>query len=113
MWFLFRVGERDRPVTEEELCAEVKTPLPVLQELSERSCALGLMEKSRGGRLDLTPRGKNLYAKLLVLRRKQLSALLERWDPRHHPEVRDMLGRLARHLSVSPPQMPQERAAQA
>lgn len=113
MWFLFRVGERDHPVTEQALCGEVKAPLPVLSELAERACALGLVVRSPDGRLDLTPEGKTLYAKLLVLRRKQLSSLLERWHPQHHPEVRDMLGKLARYLSVSPPQVPRDRTAVA
>ena len=113
MWFLFRVAERDHPVTEQVLCAKLKTPLPVLQEFAERTCARGLLNRTPDGRLDLTPQGRNLYAKLLVLRRKQLSSLLERWHPQHHPEVRDMLSRLARHLSVSPPHVPQDHAAQA
>jgi hypothetical protein len=106
MWFLFRLGERDHPVTEEELCRHIRADLPVLHELAERTISLGLITRDSSGRLHFTHDGKSLYTKLLVLRRDQLSFMLERWDPRQHPEVRDMLARLARHLSTAPPQVP-------
>ena len=110
MWFLFRLGERDHPVTEDELCGRVRTDLQLLRQFAEQAIARGLVNRGDSGRLDFTPQGRNIYARLLVLRRDQLSSLLERWDPRHHAEVRDMLARLARHLSTAPPVMPPARA---
>ena len=109
MWFLFRLGERDHPVTGEELCRDIRGDLPVLRELARRTISLGLVTRDSSGRLDFTREGKSLYSKLLVLRRDQLSSMLERWDPRQHPEVRDMLAHLARHLSTAPPQVPHPR----
>jgi DNA-binding MarR family transcriptional regulator len=106
MWFLFRLGERDHPVTEDELCRHTRADLPVLHELAERTISLDLIARDSSGRLDFTREGKALYSKLLVLRRDQLSSMLERWDPRQHPEMRDMLARLARHLSTTPPALP-------
>ena len=106
MWFLFRLGERDHPITEDELCRHTRTDLPVLHELSERTISLGLVGRDSSGWLDFTREGKSLYSKLLVLRRDQLSSMLERWDPGQHPEVRGMLARLARHLSTAPPALP-------
>jgi EmrB/QacA subfamily drug resistance transporter len=103
MWFIFRLGERNHPLTEDELCREVQADLPVLLEFAESAISRGLVSRDPAGRLDFTRKGKDLYTKLLVLRRQQLASLLERWHPRQHAEVRDMLSRLARHLSMAPP----------
>ncbi len=107
MWFIFRLGERDHPVTENELCREVQADLPVLREFAGKTISRGLVSRDFAGRLDFTREGKDLYAKLLVLRRQQLASLLERWRPRQHAEVRDMLSRLARRLSAAPPVLPE------
>ncbi len=104
---IFRLGERDHPVTENELCRDLQADLPVLREFAGKTISRGLVSRDFAGRLDFTREGKDLYAKLLVLRRQQLASLLERWRPRQHAEVRDMLSRLARRLSAAPPVLPE------
>jgi EmrB/QacA subfamily drug resistance transporter len=107
MWFLFRLGERDHPPTEDELCQHVRMKRALLHALAERSIARGLATRDTAGRLDFTAAGRNLYTRLLVLRRNQLESLLQRWHPSKHADVRGMLAKLARHLSTSPPLVPE------
>ena len=109
MWFLFRLGERDHPPTEDELCQHVRMKRAQLHALADRSIALGLVTMDRTGRFDFTAGGRSLYTRLLVLRRNQLESLLQRWHPSKHADVRDMLAKLARHLSTSPPLLPETR----
>jgi len=107
MWFLFRLGERDHPPTEDELCLHVRLERALLHALADRSIVLGLVTVDSTGHFDFTAAGRNLYTRLLVLRRNQLESLLQRWHPTQHADVRDMLSKLARHLSASPPLMPE------
>lgn len=109
MWFLFRLGERDHPPTEDELCKHVRMKPAQLHALAERIIARGLVTRDFAGRFDFTATGRNLYTRLLVLRRNQLELLLQHWHPSKHADVRGMLAKLARHLSTSPPLLPQAR----
>lgn len=109
MWFLFRVGERDHPPTEDELCKHVRMERALLHALADRSIARGLVTRDAAGRFDFTLAGRSLYTRLLVLRRNQLESLLQHWHPSKHADVRDMLTKLARHLSTSPPLVPEAR----
>lgn len=109
MWFLFRLGERDHPSTGDELCRHVRMERALLHALADRTIAHGLVTRDAVGRLDFTAAGRSLYTRLLVLRRNQLESLLQHWHPSKHADVRDMLTKLARHLSTSPPLVPETR----
>jgi hypothetical protein len=37
--------------------------------------------------------------------------MLEGWSPEKHPDVKEMLARLARSLVVEPPELPERKAA--
>jgi len=106
MWFLFRLGERDAPMREDDLAAALRVSGECMRDLAARLEARGLIALDEQGRIDFTPQGRNAYARLLTLRREQLSRLLDRWEPRKHAEIRAMLADLARHLTVAPPMVP-------
>ena len=107
MWFMFRLGEREAPVREQDLAAALQASGECIRDLAVRLRGRGLVIQDAQGRLDFTPDGRRIYARLLAFRREQLARLLDRWEPRKHAEVRTMLAELARHLSASPPMLPQ------
>jgi len=106
MWFLFRLGERSEPAGLEDMGRALKIKNEQIGDFAKRVQARGLVFCDGRGRWDFTQEGKQLYGRLLALRRRQLSNLLERWQPQNHPEVRAMLAELARHLSAGPPLLP-------
>jgi Mn-dependent DtxR family transcriptional regulator len=106
MWLLFRLGERDAPIRQKALAAQLQVNGECIRDLAVRLEERGLIALDEQGRIDFTPQGRHAYTRLLALRREQLNRLLERWEPRKHAEVRAMLAELARHLSAAPPMLP-------
>jgi EmrB/QacA subfamily drug resistance transporter len=111
LWFMRRLGDRERPTTLAELATELKLDLALLAEPLRRVEAHGYIEADREGRLDFTPKGRQVYTRIVAARRAQFERMLEGWSPERHPEVKAMLTKLARSLVVEPPPLPGAKAA--
>jgi MFS family permease/DNA-binding MarR family transcriptional regulator len=111
IWFMRRLGDRDHPVTLAELAAELKLDVTQLAPILARVGARRFIASDRAGLLDFTPKGRQVYTRMVAARRAQLERMLEGWSPERHPEVKAMLAKLARSLVVEPPSLPQARPA--
>jgi DNA-binding MarR family transcriptional regulator len=98
-WVLGRVRER-APIGEEALAADLGLDLdrldPPLAELRRRGFV-------SGDPVELTPRGRATYDRLIEARRVELERLLDGWSPEEHDELQHMLDRLARDLVAEMP----------
>ena len=111
IWFMRRLGDRQHAITLADLAAELKLEVRVLGAMASRVKARGLVAEDGEGRLDFTPKGRQVYTRVVAARRAQLERMLEGWSPEKHPEVRRMLSEMARSLQVEPPVLPEARAA--
>jgi MFS family permease len=105
IWLLARLCRAGRPLHEE----------PALGR--ERFAALGrslvsneMAVRGADGALAPSPRGRDLFERMVAERRVRLAQILARWTPQEHEEVRAMIDRLARTLIADPPAMPERRA---
>jgi EmrB/QacA subfamily drug resistance transporter len=106
IWFMRRLGDREKPSTLAELATELKLDLAQLADPLRRVERHGYIEADREGRLDFTPKGRQVYTRIVAARRAQFERMLEGWSPERHPEVKAMLTKLARSLMVEPPPLP-------
>jgi DNA-binding MarR family transcriptional regulator len=111
IWFMRRLGDRERPTTLTELAAELKLDLAQLAQPLRRLEGRGYIEADREGRLDFTPKGRQVYTRIVAARRAQFERMLEGWSPERHPEVKSMLTKLARTLVMEPPPLPETKTA--
>ncbi len=88
MWLLFRLGEGVRPEAPqlEAAWAELRTR--------------GLVDAGH----DVTADGRAALEKLGVARRSRLEGLLADWAPEHHPEILQIVQKLAASLAQKPPE---------
>jgi MFS family permease len=73
---------------------------PDVEPILERLRAAGLVEPDTA---QLTAAGQDAAAKMAAVRYEQLRAFVEEWQPEQHPEVLEMVDRLSKSLSTSPP----------
>ncbi|EKE43071.1 EmrB/QacA subfamily drug resistance transporter [Oceaniovalibus guishaninsula JLT2003] len=105
-WLLLRIARTEGSVTPRALDgADAASVDPVAARLLAR----GLVERAPGG-LCTTPAGRETVAALTGRFRARLSALVARWHPEEHEEVRAMLTDFARDLMATMPR-PRDRPA--
>jgi len=100
VWTLYRLA--DRPdCTLEGICRQLKVPadriepgVTALEEAGMVRCG----EDASGHHLELTDRGRQAIEKLTAARRAGMTELLEGWDPDEHPEIVEMVRKLAHEL---------------
>jgi EmrB/QacA subfamily drug resistance transporter len=102
VWLLYRLA--DRPdCTLHQVAKALKLNDPsVIQPALESLCEAGLVaetpQEGAADELALTPEGQVVLARLAEARRAGLTELLEGWDTEAHPEVEEMIRRLAQEL---------------
>ena len=101
-WFLYRLA--DRPdCTLESVAERCKVAPAILEPAVAALTGAGLVAESPGPGglgLRLTAAGEDAVGRLAAARRQGLTELLEGWDPESHPEVVEMVRRLAQELLV-------------
>jgi EmrB/QacA subfamily drug resistance transporter len=99
-WFLYRLA--DRPdCTLEGVADRLKVPVSRIQPAVDELVGAGMVTRSDGpGDCDLrvTGTGDQAIEQLTAARRAGFNELLEGWDPEAHPEIEDLVRRLARAL---------------
>jgi EmrB/QacA subfamily drug resistance transporter len=99
-WLLYRFA--DRPdCTLESVATRLKVDPKRIEEGIDALVQKGLVDMERGPgacEFTLTDRGQDAIVRLQNARRAGLTELLEGWDPDEHPEIGDMVRRLAHEL---------------
>ena len=99
-WLLYRFA--DRPdCTLESVAARLKVDPERIEAGIEALVDKGYVDMSEGPgecEFTLTEKGHDAIARLTAARRAGLTELLEGWDPEAHPEIGDMVRRLAHEL---------------
>jgi MFS family permease/DNA-binding MarR family transcriptional regulator len=111
IWFMRRLGDREKPITLANLATELKVDAARLAPIAEKVEAHDYVTKLPDGRLDFTSKGRQIYTRVVAARRAQLEELVKGWAPEKHPDVRRMLSELARSLIVEPPVLPGRKSA--
>ena len=96
---LYRLADRPE-CSLEEVGARLKVDPERLEEAVDSLVEAGLVARdgTAAGKLVLTQSGRSAIDRLTVARRDSMTELLEGWDPETHPEVVDMVRRLAKSL---------------
>jgi DNA-binding MarR family transcriptional regulator len=99
-WLLYRFA--DRPdCTLESVASRLKVDPKRIEEGIDALVQKGLVDMDPGPgecEFTLTERGQDAIVRLETARRAGLTELLQGWDPEVHPEIGDMVRRLARDL---------------
>ena len=100
VWMLYRLA--DRPdCTIEQVATRLKVEPQRLEGGVDSLVSAGMLRRTDGSdgcNLVLTPPGLQAIDRLNAARRDSMTELLEGWDPEAHPEVLDMVRRLAKAL---------------
>lgn len=110
-WLLARIGEAGGRESKENLRKklgprELHQPRPI-----ERLEDAGMAREAHGGFVELTDKGRSLYAHLLKQREENLAHMLADWDRNEHPEVKALMREMAQSFASSPPIKPAVSAA--
>ncbi|RSN60156.1 MFS transporter [Actinomadura sp. WAC 06369] len=94
LWALCRIA-KDGTVRGEDLAARAGVPVETGRPFVDRLVGDGLVER-RDGVLAITHAGRDVAERLFAARREGLAAHVDGWAPEEHPELADVLTRLAR-----------------
>ncbi|QFG21901.1 MFS transporter [Actinomadura sp. WMMB 499] len=94
MWALCRIA-RDGTVRGTDLADRAGVPAETGRPFVDRLVAGGLVER-RDGVLAITGPGRTVAERLFTARREGLAEHVRGWSPEDHPELADVLSRLAR-----------------
>jgi EmrB/QacA subfamily drug resistance transporter len=101
-WLLYRLT--DWPGSSAlDISQRLKVTVDIIRPALEQLSARGFIEPSTPADSDvvrLSPLGQGAVDRLTAARRAGMTELLEGWDPEAHPEVVEMVRRLARELLV-------------
>ena len=118
VWLLYRLSERPA-CTVEEVAENLHVEASVIQPGVDGLVSAGMIREHQRGPdcdLHLTDAGTQALDKLTEARRRGLTELLEGWNPEEHPEVIELVKRLAHSLLADDERlvadaMPREPAA--
>ncbi|WP_262402451.1 hypothetical protein [Actinomadura sp. CNU-125] len=94
MWALCRIA-KDGTVRGADLADRAGVPIETGRPFVDRLVGDGLVER-RDGTLVITAAGRTVAERLFAARREGLAAHVRGWSPEDHPELADVLTRLAR-----------------
>jgi EmrB/QacA subfamily drug resistance transporter len=98
---LFRLHHAG-PVTEEQICAHLKTPVDEIRPRVDKMINAGTVQRDEQGVLTLTPKGEEIIDKMSEVRMQLLEEQLKGWDPEHHEELIALLKTLADNSLEAP-----------
>jgi EmrB/QacA subfamily drug resistance transporter len=99
-WLLYRLADR-HDCTLESIAARLKVPTDRIAAGLDTLAREGFLSETatpEGCDLELTAQGEDAVERLAAARRSGMTELLEGWDPEAHPELVDMVRRLAHEL---------------
>jgi EmrB/QacA subfamily drug resistance transporter len=106
-WMLYRLADR-HDCTMESVGARAKVDPARLEPSVDELVEKGLLERDEGAAectLVLTPEGNDAIDRLAAARRESMTSLLEGWDPESHPEVVELVRKLAKGLLADDDQL--------
>lgn len=101
-WLLARIGERTGQAEKAELAKRLIGD-PQRLQVFVRLAAAGMACKTSAGAFELTRKGHAAYDCLVRRREDDLRHMLADWDSNEHPDVRDMMRKLAKSFASTPP----------
>ena len=106
LWLLARLGEAQGPVSQAELESRLRMAGGQCEGLLARLLAAGMASASETGTFSLSAKGQADYQRLVRQREADLKKMLADWKPDEHPEVVQMMRKLAQSFASSPPARP-------
>ena len=106
IWLLARLCRAARPLQDETALGPGR-----FAAIGRALVTKGMAVRGADGALAPSPRGRDIFERMVAERRVRLAQILARWRPEEHEEVRAMLDRLAQTLMADPPAVPERRAA--
>lgn len=106
LWLLARIGETQGEIGQEQLQDKLQITAHQCGALLESLVAAGAIERTAAAQYVLSSKGREDYQRLLSQREDDLKTMLAGWKPEEHPEVVNMMRRLARSFASSPPSRP-------
>ncbi len=100
VWTLYRLADRPE-CTLEGVSQQLKVPAERLEPGLRALEAAGMVRRhpeDPGCRLEVTDAGRSAIERLTAARRAGMTELLEGWNPDEHPEIVDMVRKLAQEL---------------
>lgn len=94
IWALCRIA-KDGTVRGADLAERAGVPMETGRPFIDRLVGDGLVER-RDGALEITDPGRAVAERLFAARREGLAEHVHGWSPEDHPELADVLTRLAR-----------------
>jgi DNA-binding MarR family transcriptional regulator len=98
---LFRLHHAG-PVTEEQICARLRTPIDEIHPKMEKMVQAGTVQRDPSGVLTLTPKGRQIIEKMSEVRLQMLEEQLKGWDPEQHADLIALLKTLADNSLEAP-----------
>lgn len=90
------------PITDEEICKRLKTPIEEIRPRVDRLVAAGTARRDEDGVISLTPAGLDIVDKLSEARLQLLEEQLQGWDPTQHAELVAFLKTLSENSFEAP-----------
>jgi len=103
IWILIQLCLRSKPVRQELLERRFAAPAAKIQMIVQNLLDIELISRDANSALLPTAEGRNIFDRVATDYRGRLTALLERWSPESHSEVRLMIDRRARALLAEMP----------
>ena len=111
MWLLGQVCRATTTVTGDDLATRSSAIPGRIEDVVRRLLQQKLLERQVDGALSASEDGRRVYDRIVSGYRDRVAALLERWSPEDHAEVRAMLSRLASDLVAELPLAPAEQVS--
>jgi EmrB/QacA subfamily drug resistance transporter len=106
MWLLGQACRGGAPVTADDLSLRSSATPEQIEAVAERLLEQKLLERQADRAFSASRQGQEIYGRIIQGYRDRAAALVERWSPDEHAEVRAMLSRLARDLVAELPLQP-------
>lgn len=103
LWMLARLGEKGGRVTEADILACSRIGTAECRALLDRLVASGLAVRTSSNLYELSETGQSGYGRLLRRREANLEEMLADWDRNEHPDVRELMKKLAKSFASTPP----------
>jgi EmrB/QacA subfamily drug resistance transporter len=106
-WLLARIGEKGGCASKDELLRKLGPKETRQPKVFSRLVTAGMIHAAPNNDVvEMTDKGRELYARLLRQREDNLEKMLADWDSNERPEVRALMKELATSFASSPPIKP-------
>lgn len=102
IWLLVQLSRQQGPISSDKLSARLSLAPTQISDIADRLVQKGLAELVVEG-IAPTDEGRATFERIAEGYRTRLTALLDRWSPEHHGEIRAMVADFAQSLLDTPP----------